>query len=127
MNYLFLNDSVFNLGPFKHFMLHRHLVESFSYYFFVFIAAFFSLSRVLFARCVTSLLCAASCGLFYFIKAFLGMHWTDFCASYYLLARFPQPNAAIAKFLSSFILSSSFLLYSQLLKCLLKGSPGSCF
>ena len=85
---------------------------------------FFSLSRVLFARCVASLLCAASCGLFYFIKAFLEMHRTDLCASYLCYTvHFPQPNAAISKFFLLSTVSSSFLLYKQLLKSLLKGVP----
>ena len=42
----------------------------------------FSLSRVLFARCVLPLYCVQLlCGLFYIIKAFSVMHGTDFCAS----------------------------------------------
>ena len=51
--------------------------------FFVFYCStfYFSLSRVLFARCVLPLYCVQlHCGLFYFIEAFSVMHGTDFCA-----------------------------------------------
>ena len=102
--YLFLG-----FGTYKHFMLFRYLVESFKIFCFLLQHFLFSLSRVLFARCVASLLCAASCGLFYFIKAFSVMHGTDFCASspyYYVFHGLIQP------WRNFFLLSSTLPLFS---------------
>ena len=102
--YLFLG-----FGTYKHFMLFRYLVESFKIFCFLLQHFLFFIEQsVVCSLCVASLLCAAS-------LRFVLFYWSIFCNArdrllciIALLVCFSRPNTAMAKFLSSFIDSSSF-------------------